>query len=629
MNTHGLLFTTAAFLAAAVVSVPIAKRFGLGSVLGYLVAGALIGPFVLRVVSDPADILHVSEMGVVMLLFVIGLELNPRRLWEMRAKILGLGPLQVALCAGAVTVLLLPLGWDLGPATVAGLGFALSSTAIVLQILAEKGIGGTQVGKDAFSVLLFQDLAVIPMLALLPLLGASSPATHDAASTAAAAAAAATHGIETSGLTAAIASLSALPRVALTLSVIVAIVVAGRTIVRPVFRLVANTRMREIFTALSLLIVVGIALVMEMVGLSMALGTFLAGVVLADSEYRHELEATIEPFKGILMGLFFTSVGSSMDFSLLATRPGFIVSGLALLLGAKVVVLLVCARIFGQKREEASLFAVLLSQGGEFAFVLFNTAVGVGALSPAQSAELTLVVALSMASTPFLLIFHERIVCQRAQVKRETDAVDGEHNPVILAGLGRVGQITARLLHTHKIRTTIIDYSPDLIDRIRSFGFKAFYGDATQLALLEAAGIAHAKVLILAIDDRAASVRVAEEVRKSFPHVKIIARAFDVIHAYELRDAGVTEFERETFDAALGLGERTLVSLGQHPFLARRAIKLYKRYDLELIERLYAIREINQEYLSVHQEWRDEVTRMFESDEKLLASGVDAAGWNT
>jgi glutathione-regulated potassium-efflux system ancillary protein KefC len=605
MNSHGILAYTAAFLAAAVVSVPFAKRLGLGSVLGYLIAGAAIGPYGFRIVTDSADILKVSEFGVVMLLFVIGLELNPKRLWDMRAKILGLGPLQVVLSALAVLALLVTWGWEWRPATVAGVGFAMSSTAIVLQILAERGVSGTPAGKDAFSVLLFQDLAVIPLLALLPLLG-TTVAT----------------GGEASG-----AAFSPAMKALLAVGVVVALVVASRTVVRPLFRLIAQTRMREMFAATSLLIVVGIALLMEVIGLSMALGTFLAGVVLADSEYRHELESNIDPFKGLLLGLFFTSVGSSMDFSLLAQKPWLVLGGVVLLLVAKGGALLLCARVFKMKREDASLFSVVLSQGGEFAFVLFSAAILAGALTRAQGAELTLIVALSMTTTPFLLMFHDRVVCRASAPKPDADTIDDEHSPVIVAGLGRVGQIAVRLLHAHKVSTTVIDFSPELLDRVRSFGFKAYYGDASQLALLESAGIAHAKVLILAIDDRQAAVRAAQEVRKHYPNVKVIARAFDLIHVYDLRDVGVTDIERETFDSAVGLGERALVALGHHPYQARRAGRLYKRYDLALVERLYKIRVMNQEYISTSAAARAEMTRLFENDEVALSTGLEK-GWD-
>jgi glutathione-regulated potassium-efflux system ancillary protein KefC len=409
--------------------------------------------------------------------------------------------------------------------------------------------------------------------------------------------------------------------------VIVAIVVAGRTVLRPAFRLVAQTRLREMFTATSLLIVMGIALLMDQVGLSMALGTFLAGVVLADSEYRHELESNIEPFKGLLLGIFFTSVGSSMDFALLGSEVGLVIGGAGALLLAKIVVLMICARLFHFKREDTSLFAIILSQGGEFAFVLFTTAVGAGALLPREAGLLTLIVALSMATTPFLLLFRDRFAGRGKAERKADDVIDDEHNPVIVAGLGRVGQIAARFLHAHKIPTTIIDISPELLDRVRQFGFKAFYGDASQLPLLESAGIAHARILILAIDDRAASVRAAEQVRKHHPHVRVIARAFDLIHAYELRDVGVTDIERETFDAALSLGERALVGLGEHPFAARRSAKIYKRYDLGLFDKLYKIRVFNQEYVSTTAQARAEVTRLFESDKVAFANGEEK-GWD-
>jgi len=605
MSGQALLGTIAALLAAGVVSVPIAKRLGLGSVLGYLVAGAIIGPFGLKLLNNSNDVMHVAEFGVVMLLFLVGLELEPRRLWSMRTSIFGLGSLQVILCAAVITLCMIPWGWNTSAALVAGLGFAMSSTAIVLQILAERGLAQSSVGKDSFAVLLFQDLAIIPILAALPLLGHSA----DSAS-------------------AQSQSMSPIIRTALALAIVAGLVIASRTVVKPLFRWIAKTRQKEIFTATALLIVVGVALLMDSVGLSMALGTFLAGVVLADCEYRHELESNVEPFKGLLLGIFFTAVGSSMDFSILSSKPFQILSIVSLLLLSKIIILKICARIFKHDSRNGWLFSVLLSQGGEFAFVLFTTARGFGALTPDQASELTLVVALSMFTTPFLLKAAERFLKEKnTQQKRQADEIKSDHDPVIIAGMGRFGQIVARLLHAQDVPSTIIDYSPDILDRVRPFGFKVYYGDATELALLESAGIEHAKVIVLAMDDREGCLRAAEQIKKHYPHVRVMARAFDMIHAYELKDLGVDEFERETFNAALSLGEKVLVSLGSHPHAARKVAKIFHRYDAAVLAELHKVYKQRNDFVSGSKAAREELGRIFAVDAKALEHGGADSSW--
>jgi len=606
MSGDSLLSTVAILLAGGVLSVPVAKRLGLGSVLGYLAAGALIGPFCLGLLSQSDKVMHVAEFGVVLLLFLIGLELEPKRLWALRAKIFGLGALQVVLCAGAVAACLIPLGWTKTAALVAGMGFAMSSTAIVLQILAERGLSNSNVGKDSFAVLLFQDLAVIPILALLPLLG------HRATQVA-------------------VENQSAQPawfKSLIAIGVIGLVIVASKTLVRPFFHWVAKTRLKEIFTAASLLIVVGIALLMDSIGLSMALGTFLAGVVLADSEYRHELESNIEPFKGLLLGIFFTAVGSSMQFPILASQPVTVITIVLILLVAKILVLKLTGKIFKQDRRDGWMFAILLSQGGEFAFVLFTTARGLGALSPADADLLTLAVALSMFTTPFLLKIAEKFMFSDVDQKKViSENIESDESPVIIAGMGRFGQIAARLLHLHKIKTTVIDYSPDLLDLVRAFGYKVYYGDATQLSILEAAGIQHAKILLLAMDERESCVRTAELVRKHYPHVKIISRAFDLVHAHELMEVGVKDIERETFSAALAVGERALVELGFHPFEAKRSAKIFAKYDEKVVEKMYHHRAERKEYISVARQSREDLTKLFEQDELSIKVGLADSAW--
>jgi glutathione-regulated potassium-efflux system ancillary protein KefC len=422
--------------------------------------------------------------------------------------------------------------------------------------------------------------------------------------------------------------MSPLMRTLLALAIVAGLVISSRTIVKPLFNWIAKTRQKEIFTAMSLLIVVGIALLMDSVGLSMALGTFLAGVVLADCEYRHELESNIEPFKGLLLGIFFTAVGGSMQFSILMERPLYIFAIVFLLLFCKIIFLKISAYVFKQDSRNAWLFSVLLSQGGEFAFVLFTAARGFGALSERQASELTLIVALSMFTTPLLLKATERFLRREsAKEERQADKIDETHAPVIIAGMGRFGQIVARLLHTQGISSTIIDFSPDLLDLVRPFGFKVYYGDATDLALLESAGIADATILVLAMDDRDGCLRTAELVRKHYPHVQIMARAFDMIHAYKLKDLGVADFERETFNAALSLGEKTLVRLGVHPHAARNYANIFHNYDNNVLHKLHRIYQQRSEWISSSRAARVELQKLFENDEKIMEHGQADAAW--
>lgn len=606
MSGQNLLGTIAALLAAGVVSVPIAKRLGLGSVLGYLVAGAAIGPYCLKLLTNSDDVLHVAEFGVVMLLFLVGLELEPKRLWSLRKSIFGLGTLQVVLCAAVIAlVTMLFTGWNLSAATVAGLGFAMSSTAIVLQILAERGLSQTVLGKDSFAVLLYQDLAVIPILAILPLLGN-----------------------EQQNSVAGQATMSPMMRSVAAVAIILGLIVFSRKLVRPLFHWIAKTRQKEIFTALSLLIVVGIAILMDSIGLSMALGTFLAGVVLAESEYRHELQSNVEPFKGLLLGIFFTAVGSSMNFSIFAAKPLQILMTVCLLLISKIIILKACAKFFGHESRSAWLFSVLLSQGGEFAFVLFTTARGLGALSVDQAAELTLIVALSMFSTPFLLKAAEGLLRGKSPTKpKDADKIESDHDSVIVAGMGRFGQIVVRLLHSQGIRATVIDYSPDLLDLVRPFGFKVYYGDATDLSLLESAGIEHAKVLVLAIDDRDGCLRAAEQVQKKYPHIRVMVRARDMTHLHELFKIGVTDIERETFNSALSMGEKVLLALGFHPHLARKRAKIFHQYDLDVMQKMQHLWHDRSAYVSSAKQAREELGRIFAEDQRNLQQGGADSAW--
>ncbi|HBF51510.1 MAG TPA: glutathione-regulated potassium-efflux system protein KefC, partial [Massilia sp.] len=530
---HSLLTNALIYLAAAVVAVPLAKRLGLGAVLGYLLAGMAIGPWGLQLVKDVEDILHFSEFGVVLLLFLIGLELEPDRLWSLRRQIFGWGTAQVLLVAAALFGAALLVGIEWHTALIAALGLSLSSTAIALATLGERNLMGTPAGQAGFALLLFQDIAAIPMIALVPVLGV---AVADSAQA------------------------GGWQNAARLVAVIAGVVIGGRYLVRPALRIIAKAGMREIFTAFALLLVIAISLLMQWVGMSMALGAFMAGVLLADSEYRHALETDLEPFKGLLLGLFFIAVGMSVDFGVFLSRP-LLILGLVLgFLAIKLAVLFLLSFRFGIARGQRWLFAFLLSQGGEFAFVVFGAAATARVFAPETGSMLVAVVALSMVSTPLLLLFHDKVLepRYRGQNKREPDAIDDNEDHVIIAGFGRFGQIIGRLLNANRVKLTILDHDPDQIELLRRFGFKVFYGDATRVDLLTAAGAAKARALVLAIDDIDDSLALADAVRENFPDLPIRARARNVTHLYQLMDRGVTIIERETFESALQLGRRVL-----------------------------------------------------------------------
>ncbi len=594
MDTNSFLFQAFVYLSAAVVSVPIAKRLGLGSVLGYLFAGIIIGPFVFKFVGmETETVLHFAEFGVVLMLFLIGLELQPSRLWKLRGPILGLGGLQVGITTMIIFLIgfLLGFGWKIPLAI--GLILALSSTAIVLQTLNEKGLIKTEAGQSSFSVLLFQDIAVIPMLAILPLLaapiigsiGQSGAQIHHGG-----------FGVE---------ALPGWQQAILVAVVIGTIIVVGRFLVRYVFRFIAETRLREIFTAFALFLVIGIALSMQLVGLSAALGTFLAGVVLADSEYRHELESNIEPFKGLLLGLFFISVGASIDFNLLQQEPYLILGLVVGLIVVKLVILFVLGFVFKMSMSQNFLFSFSLAQGGEFAFVLFSFATQNRVIPESISDTLILVVAVSMALTPILMIFNEKLLQPRfsnLDEKPESDTID-EKNIVIIAGFGRFGQIVGRLLHANNIGTTVLDYKPSQIDMVRKFGYKVFYGDASRIDLLHSAGASEAKLFILAIDDKEKALEIAETVKKHFPNLEVLARSFDRRHTYELMNLGVRVIQRETFNSALELGTSALRHLGFHGYQAHRAALTFKHHDEKTL-------------IDLHEHWGDEKTFILQTQER-------------
>ena len=610
-----VLFQAFIYLVAAVVSVPLAKRLGLGSVLGYLIAGIIIGPFVLKFVGlESESVLHFAEFGVVMMLFLIGLELRPELLWRLRGPILGLGGLQVTVTTAVIFLIGYLLGFSWKISLAAGLILALSSTAIVLQILNEKGLIKTEGGRSSFSVLLFQDIAVIPIFAVLPLLATRMPAAGHLEQ-----AGAMIH----SGFT--IEALPGWQQAIIVVFVIAAIIVAGRFLVRYVFRFIAETRIREIFTAFALVLVVGIALAMQIVGLSAALGTFIAGVVLADNEYRHELETNIEPFKGLLLGLFFISIGASIDFSLFLKNPYMIVALVLGLIAVKMVILFVLGYGFRMRRSQNYLFAFALAQGGEFAFVLFSFATQYSVIPSPIADTLILVVVLSMALTPMLMILNEKLLqprFSRLDQRPESDTID-EQNPVIIAGFGRFGQIVGRLLHANNIGTTILDSKPSQIDMVRRFGYKVFYGDASRLDLLHSAGAGEAKLFVLAIDDKEKSIEIAQTVQKHFPNLEIIARSFDRRHSYELMNVGVKIIQRETFNSALELGVSALKILGFHAYQAHRAGLTFKHHDEKTLVDLRELWGDDEAFLTQTRLRNQDLIELLKGDEEDKGENTD------
>jgi len=586
------------FLAAAVVCVPIASRLGLGSVLGYLIAGALIGPWGLGFVKEVEATQNLAELGVVLMLFVIGLELDPRRLSTMRRNVFVGGGIQLAICAtvlgGALLVLHLP--WQ--AALVGGLALALSSTAIAVQALNERNELQTPTGQSTFGILLFQDIAAIPIIAMVPFVG------H--------------------------AQKSGEPmwiKLGIAVAAVAGVIVIGRYLTRPVMRLIAKTNLRELFTAFGLLLVIGIAELMSLAGLSMGLGAFLAGVLLASSEYRHALESDIEPFKGLLLGLFFISVGMSIDFGLLGSQPGAVVALLLGFLLLKVLSLWAVARSLAICRQ-AWLFAFLLSQGGEFAFVVFGTAREASVFSRDTEALMTIVVALSMATTPLLLMLHDRFIVGGQNKEREADAVEPV-GPVIIAGFGRFGQIVGRLLLASGVRAVVLDHDADQVESLRKFGYKVFYGDATRLDLLQTAGAANARLLVNAIDDVEDSVKLVERVRANFPDLPIVSRARNVSHYYELRIRGVKVVERETFESALKAGRSALEILGEDRYRAKELADAFRRHNVASVDATLEFYEDEGRRMSAARQGREELERQFARDrERFEREHGGGAGWS-
>tara|TARA_B100001059_G_scaffold59045_1_gene54360 strand:- start:709 stop:2634 length:1926 start_codon:yes stop_codon:yes gene_type:complete len=569
------------YLVAAVIAVPIAKRLGLGSVLGYLIAGVVIGPIIGLVGEETTTIQHFAEFGVVMMLFLVGIELEPKMLWAMRNRLVGLGGLQVGGTAAIVMGIALVLGQPWTIALTIGLIFALSSTAIVLQTFNEKGLSKTEGGKNAFSVLLFQDIAVIPMLAFIPLL--ALPELIEAAQSAVTSAY--DHHEELS-------LVAGLPGWAYGLVItasIAIVVVGGHFLSRPLFRFVASSGLREIFTATALMLVIGIAALMSLVGLSPALGTFLAGVVLANSEFRHELESNIEPFKGLLLGLFFITVGAGIDFGVLFNDFALIIGLTIGVMALKALVLFTLALIFKIKNSDRWLFTLSLAQAGEFGFVLLSFSAQNHVLPADLVQTLSLVVALSMFLTPGLFILFDKVILPRYEQKsndREEDTIE-EKGTVIIAGIGRFGQIVNRLLVSNDVKTVVLDHQANQVDVLRSINIKSYFGDATRHDLLHTAGIEEAAMLVVAIDNKDSSVELVKYVKHTYPKVKILVRAFDRGHSYRLREAGADFVESETYHSALEMGAQALRSLGHHPFFVEQQKSTYQRVESRKSEKLF------------------------------------------
>ncbi len=605
MIADSLLLQALVYLAAGVVSVPIAKRLGLGSVLGYLIAGVVVGPFALNLVGEQADVMAFAEFGVVILLFLIGLEVRPALLWQMRNAIFGLGAAQMAASAAAIAAGGLMLGVDWRVAVALGLILAMSSTAIVLQNLEEKGLRQGPVGQGAFGVLLFQDLAVIPLFAFLPLL-ALAPVAH----------------VETGHGSGVLDSQPQWLRILATFAAVGAVVVGGRYLTRPLFRFIAAARLREIFTASALLLVVGVAALMELVGLSPALGAFLAGVVLAESEFRRELETDIEPFRGLLLGLFFITVGAGLDLGLVAQRPVTILSLTVGLMAVKFLAMWGVAVLARRSRRDAATIAVSLAQGGEFAFVLLGFVAAARVLTPETTGLATAVVALSMALTPVAFALYERLVLNRVGARAEPEHLPFDEGApdAIVAGFGRFGQIATRLLMANDFKVTMLESSIEQIDLIRRFGWRVHYGDASRLDLLRAAGADKAKLLLVAIDDPDKAVELVKAATEYFPNLTIVARAFDRRHAYELIKVGGDLVERETFESALAFGRKALLGLGLSERRAGRAVNLFREHDHKLFNKLAPVAGEEERYIMATRDSRATMEKLLRAEMQRMAA---------
>ncbi len=590
---HNLLLTPIVFLLTAVLLVPLAQRLKLGSVLGYLIGGCLIGPWGLALVANVELTSHVAEIGVVLMLFLIGLELQPKKLLEMRSTVLGGGSLQMTACTLVLGGAAYLAGLPWAAALLAGVSLALSSTAIAVQTMQEQNLDHTSAGRSAFAILLFQDMAAIPLLVAIPLLGASSAGTG-----------------QFNWLLAAAA--------------IAAVVVTGRYLMRPALRRMAMTGLPEIFTAFALLLVLGIAQLMTLANLSMGLGAFMAGVLLASSEYRKALETDLEPFKGLLLGLFFTSVGMSINLGMLTERPVYVLTLTLGYVALKMVLLALVARATPVPKVQRWPFAGLLAQGSEFAFVVVGVAQQAGLLAAPFDALLVLVVALSMAVTPLAMAAANWISKRfHAIAPMQQDTIEPDGARVIIAGFGRVGQIAARMLSASGVKLTVLDNDPDLIETVRKFGMKVFYGDATRLDLLHAAEAHKAILLINAIDDMDSSLKLTDLVQQHFPHLKMISRARNLTHLYELRNRGISQVERETFEGALRIAHMALEQVGIDKDTAERASRLFREHNLASVEAIFPHYRDESTMISMAQAARNELAASFEQDRIRMASPRD------
>ncbi|WP_343558296.1 glutathione-regulated potassium-efflux system protein KefB [Klebsiella aerogenes] len=595
-----LLLAGVLFLFAAVVAVPLAARLGIGAVLGYLLAGIVIGPWGLGFISDVDEILHFSELGVVFLMFIIGLELNPAKLWQLRNSIFGVGAAQVLFSAAILGGLLVVTGFSWQAAVVGGIGLAMSSTAMALQLMREKGMSRNESGQLGFSVLLFQDLAVIPALALVPLLAGHGDDNFNWMS------------------------------VGMKVLAFAGMLIGGRFLLRPVFRFIAGSGVREVFTAatLLLLLVLGSALFMDALGLSMALGTFIAGVLLAESEYRHELEIAIEPFKGLLLGLFFISVGMALNLGVLYTHLLWVALSVAALVAVKALVLYVLARLYGLRSSERTQFAGVLSQGGEFAFVLFSMPASQKLFHNDQMALLLVTVTLSMMTTPLLMKVIDKVLSRRLNPAEDADEapwVEDDKPQVIIVGFGRFGQVIGRLLMANKMRITVLERDISAVNLMRKYGYKVYFGDATQLELLRSAGAEEAQSIVITCNEPEDTMKLVEMCQQHFPHLHILARARGRVEAHELLQAGVTQFSRETFSSALELGRKALVTLGMHPHQAQRAQLHFRRLDMRMLRELMPV-HTDTVQISRVREARRELEEIFEREMQKESRQLD--GWD-
>lgn len=593
MNGHSNDFLNLiVFLVSAVICVPISKKIGLGPVLGYLIAGLFIGPHGIKLISNVQETMHLSEFGVVLFMFIIGLELNPKKLWSLRVPIFGMGAAQVIICTAVFTGITYMLGLSLPASILVGMAFSLSSTAMGLQILNERNAMNTVTGTANFSILLFQDIAVIVMLSVLPLLADGKSA-------------------ETSDIK--------LLNIAKTIVIIISVLVAGRLLLRPLLRFIAGIHLREIFTAFSLLLVMSMAFLMQSLEISMALGAFLAGVLLADSEYRHALETDIEPFKGLLLGLFFISVGMSVNLNIVLQSPLLI---MGCVLGAfllKIVIHYAIGRVFKLPKLRLPFFSLVIAQVGEFAFVILGAAASLHIIDAGTNETLITIVALTLLATPLLVFTYDKMLAPFLEKREEIepDIIEEQENPVIIAGFGRFGQIVGRLLYANKITATVLDHEPDQIELLRRFGFKIYYGDATRLDLLESAGIRKAKVLVVAIDSVEENLKLVRLAKTNFPHLKIYARARNVQHVYDLIDQDIDGIERETFEASLKMGIDVLRGLGWSAYESVKRGQMFRRHNLEVIKDMHSKRKNEKEFMAKARQAREDLEKMFEEENQL------------